>query len=140
MNTCAHCHRPLVSVAPDMARHWSELTTGDSRRLGAHPATVCPACDSYAMGAEMTVGLPFYSEAIAAFATVHDWDWENRDPAECDVSGWPEIDGMRMSEHALRGAIAFLSEVANGALPAKTSLALQSLRPGVKRGPKKHPS
>jgi hypothetical protein len=112
----------LANVAPQMARHWIGLTTGNPMRLGALPETVCPACDSYAIGAEMTIGLPFYSDAIAAFATVHDWDWSNRDPAECDIRDWPDFGCLTFSEHALRGAVDYLREADAGSLASATPL------------------
>ena len=122
MNVCARCDGTLGNVAPDMARHWIGLMTGNPKRLGARPVTVCPACDSYAIGAEMTIALPFYTDSIAAFATVHDWDWWNRDPADCDIRDWPDFGCLTFSEHALRGTIEYLREIEPGALVADAQL------------------
>lgn len=122
MNVCARCDGTLGNVAPDMARHWIGLMTGNPKRLGARPVTVCPACDSYAIGAEMTIALPFYTDSIAAFATVHDWDWWNRDPADCDIRDWPDFGCLTFSEHALRGTIEYLREIEPDALVADAQL------------------
>ena len=122
MNVCARCGDTLANVVPKMARHWIGLMTGNPKRLGARPVEVCPACDSYAIGAEMTIGLPFYSDAIAAFATFHDWDWSNRDPADCDIRDWPDFGCLTFSEHALRGTVHYLREADPDSLAADTPL------------------
>ena len=122
MKTCDRCGDMLANVVPQMARHWIGLMTGNPKRLGARPVAVCPACDSYAIGAEMTIGLPFYSDAIAAFATVQDWDWSNRDPAECDIRDWPDFGCLTFSEHALRGAIWYLREAEPGSVASDAPL------------------
>ena len=120
MKDCNRCGAMLANVAPQMARHWIRLTTGNSSRLGARPVTICPACDCYAIGAEMTIGLPFYSDAIAAFATVQDWDWSNRDPADCDIRDWPDFGCLTFSEHALRGTVHYLRETDPDSLASDT--------------------
>ena len=122
MKDCNRCGAMLANVAPQMARHWIRLTTGNSSRLGARPVTICPACDCYAIGAEMTIGLPFYSDAIAAFATVQDWDWSNRDPADCDIRDWPDFGCLTFSENALRGTVHYLREADPDSLAADTPL------------------
>ena len=122
MNVCARCGDTLANVVPKMARHWIGLMTGNPKRLGARPVEVCPACDSYAIGAEMTIGLPFYSDAIAAFATVQDWDWSNRDPADCDIRDWPDFGCLTFSEHALRGTVHYLREAEPDSLASDTPL------------------
>ena len=124
MKDCNRCGTTLANVAPQMARHWIGLTTGNSSRLGARPVTICPACDCYAIGAEMTIGLPFYSNAIAAFATAQDWDWSNRDPADCDIRYWPDFGCLTFSEHALRGAVHYLRETEPDSLASDTPLPL----------------
>ena len=116
MSDCTRCGGALARVVPDMARHWSATTTGNAQRLGSHPVAICPICDSYVIGADMTIGLPFYSDAIAAFATVHDWDWSNKDPGECDIREWPDFGCLTLSEHALRGAVHYLREAEAGSL------------------------
>lgn len=122
MNACARCGGTVGNVAPDMARHWIGLTTGNANRLGSRPVVVCPACDSYAIGAELVSGLPFYSDAIAAFATVHDWDWSNRDPADCDIREWPDFGCLTCSEHALRATIEYLREVEPSSINSEAPL------------------
>ena len=122
MKDCNRCGATLANVAPQMARHWIGLTTGNSSRLGSRPVTICPACDCYAIGAEMTIGLPFYSDAIAAFATVQDWNWSNRDPADCDIRDWPDFGCLTFSEHALRGTVHYLREAEPDSLASDTPL------------------
>ena len=122
MTDCNRCGARLANVAPKMGRHWAGLTTGNAKCLGANPAAVCPACDSYAIGAEMTIGLPFYSDAIAAFATVQDWDWSNRDPADCDIRGWPDFGCLTFSEHALQGTVDYLREAERDSLASAAPL------------------
>lgn len=86
--------------------------------------SVCPVCDSDAIGVERTIALPFYSDSIAAFATVNDWDWWNRDPAECDTRGWPDFGCLTVSEHALRGTIEYLRETDPDSLVSGAQLPL----------------
>ena len=85
--------------------------------------TVCPSCDAYALGADLESPLPFYSEAIAAFVTVNDWDWWNRDPQNCDIREWPDFGCLTFSESALRSAIEFAREAAPELLSQDTPLA-----------------
>ena len=122
MNECNRCGAELVRVVPHMARHWVGLTTGNPERLGSRPVAVCPMCDSYAIGADLTIALPFYSDTIAAFATVQDWDWWNRDPAECDTRDWPDFGCLTFSEHVLRGTVEYLRETAPDSLVSKAQL------------------
>lgn len=122
MKDCDRCGARLANVAPKMARYWIGLTTGNPNHLGFQPETVCPVCDSYLIGADITIGLPFYSDAIAAFATVQDWDWSNRDPVDCDIRDWPDFGCLTFSEHALRGTVEFLREAEPGSLEPDTPL------------------
>ena len=120
MNDCNRCGAELVRVVPHMARHWVGLTTGNPEHLGSRPVAVCPMCDSYPIGADRTIALPFYSDTIDAFATVQDWDWSNRDPADCDIRDWPDFGCLTFSEHALRGTVDYLREAEPDSLASDT--------------------
>jgi hypothetical protein len=97
-----------------MLKCWITMTSAGCEkwvdRLGDRATLVCPACDSYALGVETNTGLPFYSEAIAAFLTVSDWDWWNRDPRECDIRQWPDFGCLTFSKESLRSTVGYLRE------------------------------
>ena len=70
-----------------------------------HVAVACPRCDSYALGIEAEIGVPIYSDEVAAFLTVQDWDWWNADPVTCDIRAWPDFGCLTFSPNALRAAV-----------------------------------
>lgn len=74
-----------------------------------HVAIACPRCDSYALGIEAQLGVPIYSDAVAAFLTVHDWDWWNADPVTCDIRSWPDFGCLSFSPNALRAAVGLMA-------------------------------
>ena len=108
MNRCHQCHGPLGLADLEMVRHWFSLTTGSAPSSGKRQVTVCPVCDAYALGAELGNPLPFYSDAIAAFVTVNDWDWWNCDPQNCDIREWPDFGCLTFSESAVHSAVNFV--------------------------------
>lgn len=83
-------------------------------RLRSAIATVCPACDAYALGVETSEPVPFYSADVAAFLTTQDFDWWNEDPAECDIRQRPDFGCLTFSEVALRSTVADLQQVGLG--------------------------
>lgn len=114
MDTCQRCGISMGLADASMLSHWI-ATTGacdDSwaDRVDGHAVPVCPSCDSYALGVEMSMGLPFHSQEIAAFLTVNDWDFWNLDPQDCDIQQWPDFGCLTFSEASLRSAIAYRRE------------------------------
>jgi hypothetical protein len=112
MRTCLNCGQRMGVADTSMLQHWIAKAAASLRnwtdRLGDRIAFVCPACDSYALGVETDTGLPFYSEATAAFLTVNDWDWWNRDSRECDIRQWPDFGCLTFSEASIRNAVVYL--------------------------------
>ena len=126
MNRCNHCSLELARADTGMLRYWL-AETGSRRdawagRLADGVTLVCPRCDSYALGAELQLGLPFHSQAIGAFATVHDWDWANREPGECDIGDWPDFACLTLSEAALRSTLAYIGSGQAGANKAEPTM------------------
>ena len=70
-----------------------------------HVTVACPRCDSYVLGIEADLGVPIYSDEVAAFLTVQDWDWWNADPVTCDIRSWPDFGCLTFSPNALRAAV-----------------------------------
>jgi hypothetical protein len=109
-----------------MLNHWISMTAANCEhwtdRLNDITVFVCPACDSYALGVETSTGLPFYSKEIAAFVTVNDWDWWNRNPLDCDIRQWPDFACLTFSEESLRSAVAYSRDTASDILDPATSL------------------
>lgn len=105
---CTHCGRPLAIASRAMVRAAIANTGAEyarwKNRLHGPAVYVCPPCDAYALGVEHDAAVPFYSDDLCAFATVHDWDWWNEDPAQCDTRSWPSFGCVTLSETALRGA------------------------------------
>lgn len=81
----------------------------------------CPRCDSYALGIETELGVPIYSNEVAAFLTVHDWDWWNADPIECDIRSWPDFGCLTFSPSALRAAVQHIASEKLAMKPAAES-------------------
>lgn len=125
MSRCQQCGGQLGLADPQMVRRWISLTTGNSQLIGERLTTACPACDAYTLGAELENPLPFYSDAIAAFVTVNDWDWWNRDAADCDIRGWPDFGCLTFSEGAIRSAVKFVREAETSLIASETPLPLQ---------------
>lgn len=118
MSFCGECGLGMASADTGMLRHWISTTGAVAGRwkgrLEAEATAVCPACDSYALGIEHMLGLPFHSQEVAAFLTVHDCDWWNR--SEIDIRAWPDFGCMTFSEAAIDSAIAYVREPTRGPL------------------------
>lgn len=106
---CDKCGRQLGWADAAMTQRMVErLVISPSKwsaRLRAAVVMVCPTCDAYALGIETTDPVPFYSHDVAAFLTMHDWDWWNDDPAGCDIREWPDFGCLTFSEAALRSSV-----------------------------------
>lgn len=127
MSVCGECSRPLAVADTEMFKGWISTTGATSdrwnERLGGPTALVCPACDSYALGAELMFGMPFYSTEVAAFLTVHDQDWWN--PSEIDIRAWPDFGCMTFSEAAIDSTVAYLREFCADRMSEAMSLAFE---------------
>ena len=127
MRMCGTCGMKMAVADTSMLKHWIEMAGANHEswraRVGDRTAFVCPACDSYALGAEISTGMPFYSEAVGAFLTVTDWDWWNRDPQECDIRPWPDFGCLTFSEDALRSTVVYLHDKATERLDSAPLLA-----------------
>lgn len=126
MSLCPSCGMKMGMADTSMLKRWIAMTAANSvnwkNRLDDKTTFVCPPCDSYALGVELTTGLPFYSETIAAFLTVGDWDWWNRDPRECDIRQWPDFGCLTFSEQSLRGAVDYLRRTASDRIASSSKL------------------
>jgi len=135
MNLCKKCRAEMAMTDAPMLRYWI-AKTGANRthwkgRLGGDPAFVCPKCDAYALGGEFENGLAFYSDSVAAYLTVNDWDWWNRDPRECDIREWPDFGCLSFSEAALCSTVEYLREADANALNDATVLPFEPELVGV---------
>lgn len=113
---CKQCGLDLAVADTPMLRHWIARSTGAigdrwEPRLRQHTTLVCPKCDAYALGTEHSTGMAIYAPTPAAFLTVNDWDWWNRDPTECDIRPWPDFACLTFSKTALRSTVDFLREI-----------------------------
>lgn len=116
---CPECGMRLAVANAAVVRRWVALLSANPSlwrgRLTHTTCLVCPACDAYALGINAEVGAPFYSDVVPAFLTVHDWDWWNADPAECDSRTWPDFGCVTFSESAVRAAVDHVQSHGRGA-------------------------
>ena len=109
---CAECDVPLAVADTALVRRWVKFVSANSKpwkvRLANDTCLVCPRCDAYALGIEADVGAPFYSDVVCTFLTVHDWDWWNKDPDECESKSWPGFGCITCSESAFHAAVAYV--------------------------------
>lgn len=115
MNRCPKCETAMAVTDTNMLRYWIARTrcpaTHWKDRLGNPSTPICPKCDAYTLGGEFVNGLAFYSQSVAAYLTVNDWDWWNRDSQECDIRRWPDFGCLTFSEAALRSTVEYLRDV-----------------------------
>lgn len=127
MTFCQECSRGMAIADTEMLRGWISTTCATperwSDRLDGPTTLVCPACDSYSLGVEHMLGVPFYSEEVAAFLTVHDRDWWN--PSEVDIRSWPDFGCMTFSEAAIHSAVEYLREFSADTLSQDVPLAFE---------------
>lgn len=130
MDRCEECGMALGLADEPMLAFWQKETAANCRASitqSEQPGVrVCPACDSYPLGVELELGLPFYSPDIAAFVTVNDWDWWNHDPADCDIRPWPDFGCLTFSRESLVSTITYLRETSSPLLDPKEALPFPS--------------
>src|SRR5690606_34838676 len=114
MGRCQECGMGMGVADSRMLAFWQTLTAASSRELirrTDHPGVdVCPVCDSYVLGVEHHLGLPFYLDDIAAYATVNDWDWWNSSTQDCDTRQWPDFGCLSFSSDSIASTVAYLRE------------------------------
>ncbi|GGZ72106.1 hypothetical protein GCM10008101_27930 [Lysobacter xinjiangensis] len=123
--TCPACELPLAVADTAAVKRGIELVSANTSqwrgRLNGSTCLVCPKCDAYALGIETRIGVPFYSDVLSAFLTVHDWDWWNADTVECDSRTWPDFGCVTISESGVRAAVDY---VRSAARPARAPAAV----------------
>lgn len=116
---CPTCGLLLVVADTAAMKRGIELVSANTSqwrgRLNASTCLVCPRCDAYALGIETGIGVPFYSDVVSAFLTVHDWDWWNAELVECDRRTWPDFGCVTISESGVRAAVDYICGAARSA-------------------------
>lgn len=129
MRKCPHCDNVQALASTAMVRYWVKNTSTFlfrwKGRLRGKRTQVCPICDCYDLGLEHQNGVPFYHATIAAWLTLHDWDWWNRNPEECEIRTWPEFGCMTFSAAALRSTVLYLREEAQDLLATAAPLTFE---------------
>lgn len=116
--TCDDCGRTGAIADGELVLQAAARSGVDASRSKARfragIVVVCPRCDAYALGIESTQLVPFYSNALCAFATVDDLDWWNVEPAGIDIREWPDFGCVTFSARAIDSAVDLARSRAGG--------------------------